>query len=245
MAKRTCTMPECVKPHRARGLCSTHYNVANSKPVTMDCAACGKPVIKTNQRNNARHRPTCSTTCRAMLQRGPTCPVPLSHPSRMPLTCSVPFTHPSRSTPVPYSHPSRWPLSNPSCKVFLPDCQVCGRVFATVYTVSTCSAACAEAKRRDDRREHKQRRRARKRAAFVAPVSRRAIFERDHYRCHICKRKVLMGKAAPHPRSPVIDHVIPLAAGGTHEPANARTACFLCNCIKSDRGGNEQLMLIG
>lgn len=54
-----------------------------------------------------------------------------------------------------------------------------------------------------------------------------------------------MSKAVPHPRAAVLDHVIPLARGGTHEPANVRTACFLCNSIKGDGGGNEQLMLIG
>lgn len=51
-------------------------------------------------------------------------------------------------------------------------------------------------------------------------------------------------KAAPHPNSPTIDHVIPLAQGGTHEPPNCRTACFQCNSHKGDRGGGEQMLLV-
>ncbi|MFJ9212987.1 HNH endonuclease [Streptomyces sp. NPDC102264] len=35
--------------------------------------------------------------------------------------------------------------------------------------------------------------------------------------------------------APSIDHVIPLARGGTHEPANVQCAHWLCNAIKSDR----------
>ena len=129
--------------------------------------------------------------------------------------------------------------------MFIPDCAICGRTFVTVYTISTCSDSCAEEKRRDDRRMSKDRRRARKRDAFVAPVSPRKIFERDKWRCHICRKKVSQTKVVPHPRAATIDHLVPLAADGTHEPANVATACFACNCLKGDRGGNEQLALIG
>lgn len=159
---KTCTVDGCTKPHRARGLCSTHYNQVNRQPVILVCAACGVSVVKNH---DTKRRIVCSTRCRAYLQNGPA-------------WCAVPDVHPSRSTRVPITHPSRVPLAAPrgSCKVFLPDCQVCGRVFATRYTVSTCSDVCAEIKRRDDSREHKHRRRARKRDAYVAPVSRRAIY---------------------------------------------------------------------
>jgi hypothetical protein len=136
------------------------------------------------------------------------------------------------------------PISG-SCRVFITDCQSCGAVFATRYTITTCSPECTETKRRDDKRKHRDKRRAVKRDAFVAPVSRRAIYERDHYRCHLCRRKVMADKPVPHPRAAVLDHVIPLAIGGTHEPANVRTACFMCNCLKGAGGGGEQLMLIG
>lgn len=42
-----------------------------------------------------------------------------------------------------------------------------------------------------------------------------------------------------------MDHVIPLTKGGNHELANVRLAHLRCNVSKGNRGGNEQLLLIG
>jgi 5-methylcytosine-specific restriction endonuclease McrA len=53
--------------------------------------------------------------------------------------------------------------------------------------------------------------------------------------CRLCGDPMMMGQAVPHPKAPTIDHVIPLAKGGTHEPANVQAAHFLCNSIKGDR----------
>jgi 5-methylcytosine-specific restriction endonuclease McrA len=98
----------------------------------------------------------------------------------------------------------------------------------------------------------KSRRRARKRNAFVENVSPKKVFARDRYRCQLrlpgCEG-IDRSKVVPHPKAPTVDHIIPLSAGfdagGTHEPANCHTACFHCNCKKSDGGGGEQLLLIG
>lgn len=135
----------------------------------------------------------------------------------------------------------RWPASH----VSFPTCCVCGAVFATPYTVSTCSSTCAKIKRRVDKREAEHRHRARKRGAFVSPVVRQDIHERDRWRCQICRKQVRRDLVVPHPRAPTLDHIIPLAEGGTHEPANVWTACFLCNATKGNRGGGEQLPLFG
>jgi 5-methylcytosine-specific restriction endonuclease McrA len=35
--------------------------------------------------------------------------------------------------------------------------------------------------------------------------------------------------------APTIDHVLALAAGGTHEMANVQAAHFICNSLKGDR----------
>ncbi|MBF6315035.1 HNH endonuclease [Nocardia farcinica] len=83
------------------------------------------------------------------------------------------------------------------------------------------------------------------RKAFVANVSPRKVFERDRWKCHLCKRKVRRSAVVPHPLAPTIDHVIPLAKGGTHEPANCATAHYQCNSAKGDRDAGEQLALIG
>ncbi|WP_353962043.1 HNH endonuclease [Mycolicibacterium houstonense] len=95
------------------------------------------------------------------------------------------------------------------------------------------------------RRAHEERKRARKAGAYVEPVYRKRVFNRDGYRCHLCGKKTDQTKKVPHPKAPTLDHIIPLASGGTHEPSNCRCACFLCNSLKGDRGGGEQLLLIG
>ena len=111
-------------------------------------------------------------------------------------------------------------------------CPRCGRAFIhDSPQTKTCSAKCTKSL-------EKARRRARKRDAFVEDVSPRGVFERDRWTCHLCGTRVAWSKEVPHPRAPVVDHVIPLAAGpevgGVHAPYNARCAHFLCNSIKSD-----------
>ena len=120
-------------------------------------------------------------------------------------------------------------------------CERCGTPFVSVVNNDIgryCSDACK-------RRASKSRRRARKRGAYSEPYSRHQIFERDRWRCHICRRKTSRTKVVPHPRAPVIDHLVPLAEGGDDTAANVATACFLCNSTKRDAGGGEQLALIG
>lgn len=101
-------------------------------------------------------------------------------------------------------------------------CRECGDWFTTLQPAQvTCSKRCA-------RSAGKSRRRALQHAAFVAPVYRLAVFERDIWTCRLCGGKVKRGSVAPHPLAPTIDHIIPLATGGTHEPANCQTAHFIC-----------------
>ena len=69
-------------------------------------------------------------------------------------------------------------------------------------------------------------------------VSRAYIVERDRGRCHMC------GKPC-RPSEIHLDHVIPLARGGTHSPENVRVACAFCNLSKRDRARGEQLLLVG
>ena len=91
---------------------------------------------------------------------------------------------------------------------------------------------------------YRQRRSRRLAEAFVAPVVRSEIFERDNWKCHLCGKKVDREAKYPAPGSATIDHIIPLAKGGTHEPANVALAHARCNVTKQDGGGGEQLAII-
>jgi len=81
-------------------------------------------------------------------------------------------------------------------------------------------------------------------ASTGEPVRFTEIAERDKGLCHMCGKR--MGRQVwPHPLSPSLDHVIPLSRGGVHDPTNVRLAHLGCNVAKGNRGGGEQLLLIG
>lgn len=120
-------------------------------------------------------------------------------------------------------------------------CAGCGAPF-TAWTTTGIARFCS---RRCGRSYGKDKRRAVKRGAYVADVHRKRIFERDGWRCQLCGKAVRRNASAPHPLAPTIDHIIPLAQGGTHEPTNVQCAHFLCNSRKGDRAASDQLRLIG
>ena len=73
--------------------------------------------------------------------------------------------------------------------------------------------------------EIENRRRARLLAAFVESVDPVAIRIRDNDLCGICGSAVTIADQS-------LDHIIPLARGGTHEPGNVQLAHRRCNSSK-------------
>lgn len=61
---------------------------------------------------------------------------------------------------------------------------------------------------------------------FADPTWRRALFDRDGWRCRYCGEQVTELTAT-------LDHVIPRVTGGSDDPENLATACHECNSIKS------------
>lgn len=71
MRSAGCSIAGCPNPHRAKGLCSSHYNQQDPSwhlPVVMACVICGSRVER-NPRSS--RRPVCSTGCRTIAQFGP------------------------------------------------------------------------------------------------------------------------------------------------------------------------------
>lgn len=115
---------------------------------------------------------------------------------------------------------------------------------------------CKAIRRKDESRAHKQRygRNHRQRARYHGvqyvsfPV--RVVFERDGYVCQICRKKTLPNvmyrkkNGKIHPRSPTIDHIIPMAKGGPHRIDNAQCACFRCNSLKGSAISGQLLLPI-
>lgn len=105
---------------------------------------------------------------------------------------------------------------------------------------------CRDALARERWRAKNRFRRAVARDSAAEPYTLAEIAERDGYRCQIpgCHRKVNMQLTAPHPRSPSIDHVIPIVEGGGDVRANVQLAHWICN-VRKGRRGAQQLALIG
>lgn len=237
---RLCGMDGCNKPLRARDMCSNHYNRSQypsserHPPRTVECAVCERPMQTTSSRTYKRN--VCSYLCRWFLTNPDAetaCVIPTSHAahqrwvspdSRLPV-----LWKPAPATVAPRPSRIRWVAGI---------CRRCGAPFVDTWLAEAssthCSAACSKAL-------GKQRRRARERGAYVADVSPHAVFERDAWRCGLCRRKVRRNVKVPHPLAAVLDHIVPLAKGGTHEPGNVQCAHFRCNSVKSDRiGGGVQ-----
>jgi 5-methylcytosine-specific restriction endonuclease McrA len=149
------------------------------------------------------------------------------------------------------------PLAARNCA--LPDCSAtftpkeakqrccCERHGKTLYNrESRADGRQANQAWSDRRRDNYHRRKALKKGSSSGDrVDLGKIAARDHWVCQLCKRKVDRMLFWPHPKSPSIDHVIPLTKGGMHEPANVQLAHLVCNTAKGNRGGGEQLALIG
>lgn len=88
-------------------------------------------------------------------------------------------------------------------------------------------------------------RKALRRGATVERFTDREVFDRDGWTCGICALVVDRSLAWPHPRSRSLDHVVPLSEGGDHSRANTRLAHLDCNVRRNNRGGGEQLRIVG
>jgi endogenous inhibitor of DNA gyrase (YacG/DUF329 family) len=123
-------------------------------------------------------------------------------------------------------------------------CPECGRSFKVNYHANRtiyCSKRCSE---KEFKRNQNHKRRLNKVSLFISKVHRQEIFKRDNFTCQICHKKINLKYKFPHPLSATIDHIIPLAKGGTHEPKNCQTAHMICNSNKRDLL-QGQLLLIG
>lgn len=72
-------------------------------------------------------------------------------------------------------------------------------------------------------------------ATIIEDFTSVEIFTRDNWTCYLCGDPVNTEPDCFDPKSPTIDHVVPLSKGGQHARANVRCACLRCNSTKKDR----------
>lgn len=117
------------------------------------------------------------------------------------------------------------------------NCIECGNEFRSIGPRHKfCGRACYHAACKRDpryiecRRIQDSRRRARKRTTQTEPISPTAVFERDRWVCHLCRKKTLKSKrGTAHDRAPELEHIISLSDGGTHTWGNVACSCKRCN----------------
>lgn len=59
-------------------------------------------------------------------------------------------------------------------------------------------------------------------------ILRRSLYHRDGGRCGYCEEKLTFAEST-------LDHIIPIARGGTSDKLNLITSCAPCNVAKGDK----------
>ena len=95
---------------------------------------------------------------------------------------------------------------------------------------SSWKAALQYAKERELKRFQSEPRNQKKRRSSIGAKKRYLVFMRDNFTCVSCG-------ASPHKNPNVelqVDHIKPIAKGGTNDIDNLQTLCSVCNSGKSD-----------
>lgn len=71
--------------------------------------------------------------------------------------------------------------------------------------------------------------------AGLPTFTRRDILERDGWLCQLCMQPIPRDVPARSPVAATVDHIVPLARGGSHEPTNCQAAHRQCNTRKGTR----------
>jgi hypothetical protein len=126
-------------------------------------------------------------------------------------------------------------------RIYYKTCQNCGKLATMRSWNSKRCKPCQILFEWECKKAYNQARNHRKVGQLIPYIG-----QRDNWRCSICHRKV---KSHEYNKrdiwSPTIDHVIPVAQGGTDDLANLKLAHMICNAKKGKYGGNEQLLLVG
>lgn len=79
----------------------------------------------------------------------------------------------------------------------------------------------------------------------ISPTQRKAVLERDDCTCQICgiSRKYLddMAPGLGEYLRLEIDHIVPIAQGGTSDESNLQCLCWRCNSLKGSKKTNKQV----
>lgn len=123
-------------------------------------------------------------------------------------------------------------------------CIHCSTEFNASAGMARVCLACAEKNHKRLRNIYKTKRRAIERGTEAENIDKYQVFHRDNWRCKDCGRKV-QKKRIYDDNAAELDHIIPLAKGGTHTWDNVQTLCRKCNQTKSDNAIGQLRIRLG
>lgn len=228
MAHRTCTIEGCGKTHRAKGLCSSHYNQSMPREkrhpkVTLTCFVCGIEVPGKFPVSSGR-RAVCSEDCKYVLRWGyrredkPRPKRELVGPLPRIRTCTAPTGEVAATARGFVGIACRW------CgTAFVHDLRVTGIV--PTWCSKRCQRKGADAKRDALRGRFN-----------ISRRDRLAIYERDAWACQLCHEPVDPTLHWSDNMAASLDHIEcqSWALIPNHSTSNLRTAHRLCNSIRGD-----------
>lgn len=226
---KQCGSEGCMRGAVTHGLCKSHYSKSTRNTKTSQCAACST-TFTTPATFIGRPPSTCSDMCRSFVEHGhwPTCAVTIGY--QLP-QCELPSSHPARQ----HQPPPRTFVAG--------QCAECGDYFTVESWTGEaryCSTTCT---RRFSSRLTRAARRARKNSTSIdRGLTWQAVAARDGSDCYLCNQPTDTADYSIHatgticvgPMYPSLDHVVPLARGGSHTFGNAKLAHMHCNSLKSD-----------
>lgn len=216
MPNSTCRWPECELPAKSKGFCFRDYARAK-RAGDFDSPWVGKEmrVYGTNAGRECRW-PDCS------------------EPAEYGGLCARDY---SRAKKVG-NHVDPWVdwITSGTCRI-------CGKSWETGRNtnVGFCSNSCRSAQWRIDHPERARvtrmdavrRRRARLAGVVVENFTIKDVRVAHGDDCYLCDKRINYALKFPHPKSPSLDHVIPISAGGAHTVQNTAMAHMECNNRKN------------
>ncbi len=219
---------------------------------TEPCVFCSNPVVQYRKRRHPGELRFCSLACSAaanslsqLVATWP--PIRAGRCSRVGTKCmDCGKRIASGSRCIAHSRQRRLQLQRLCTRVrwLLPkQCAQCGDEFNRFDAGWHCNS-CKKANKKANRRQEKVVRKARKRGACVYEfgIDHKSVYDNSDGSCALCRGRVADpsvwsdwdGKTWM-PMAPTVDHIVPLAQGGTHVWSNVQLAHWRCNSLKSDR----------
>lgn len=126
--------------------------------------------------------------------------------------------------------------------VFL-QCRQCGKTFQQKRGADFCSSRCYKIwhDRWKSRQKSKRTKTAKTNGTYDISITLEKLYKRDKGVCYICGKHLVLNDDYNRPDAPTIEHVIPIAKGGTHTWDNVKLACRNCNNHKGTKTYQEYL----